>query len=145
MKTVTFCGHANLGLSEEERIKSELMKELKKLICEGAEEFLLGGYGAFDLLCAHTLKELKASHPQIQSVLVIPYLGRDYDKNLYDCSEYPELETVPYRLAILKRNEWMVERSDAIISYVNYSWGGAAKTLAFAKRKKKAIISLGTK
>ena len=36
----------------------------------------------------------------------------------------------------------MVEEADLVIAYVMYSWGGAAKTLEYAKRKKVSIINI---
>ena len=39
-----------------------------------------------------------------------------------------------------RRNEWMVRRSDVIVAYVLHSWGGAAKTLDYARKKKKIIL-----
>lgn len=46
---------------------------LRGLIAEGADCFLLGGYGGFDSLVAHTVHELKRQYPEIHSTLVIPY------------------------------------------------------------------------
>ena len=37
------------------------------------------------------------------------------------------------------------DEADLVIAYVTYSWGGAAKTLEYAKRKKKTIINLAEK
>ena len=51
------------------------------------------------------------------------------------------LEKVPRRYAIVKRNEWMVDHSDTVVSYVTHGWGGAAKTLAYAKRRHKTILN----
>jgi len=79
---------------------------------------------------------MKQRYPHIKSTLVIPYIDREYDTDLYDCSEYPPIENTPKRFAIVKRNEYMVDCSDAIIAFVNLTVGGAAKTLAYAKRKK---------
>lgn len=142
MKTITFCGHSSLTELEKQSIENELYIQIEKLIQQGAEEFLLGGYGDFDLLCARVVRELKENHSHINSVLVIPYINREYDKNLYDASEYPPLETVPKRFAISKRNEYMVQKADVVISYITHNWGGAATTFEFAKRKKKKIIQL---
>ena len=61
---------------------------------------------------------------------------------LYDEIVYPELESVPWKFAISKRNEWMVEQADIVIAFVDHDWGGAATTLQYAKRKKKTIINL---
>ena len=48
---------------------------------------------------------------------------------------------VPRRFAISYRNRWMVESADVVVAYVLHDWGGAAKTLRYAKQKKKQIVS----
>ena len=142
MKIVTFCGHSELSPEELLLAKNRLHIEIERLVEQGATEFLLGGYGNFDLLAAMTVKKLKSKYPYMKSILVIPYIDKVYDKDLYDCSEYPPIELVPKPYAILKRNEYMVKESDAVIAFVKYSWGGAAKTLTYAQRKKKHIINI---
>jgi len=137
---VSFCGHGEVGYSDE--IREKLYSIIEDLIKQGADEFLLGGYGSFDLMAAHTVKALKEKYPHIESVLVVPYINRGFDKDLYDCSEYPPIENVPKRFAILKRNEWMVKNADVIVAYISHDWGGAAKTLSYARRKKKRIINI---
>jgi len=137
--TVTFCGHRNIA--GEVDIADFLKEKLQALITDGADKFLLGGYGAFDQLAAHVLKELKTAFPTIKITLVIPYLDRDFNHELYDGSVYLPLEDVPKRFAISKRNEWMVDQSDVVVSYVKYDWGGAYTTLEYAKRKRKKIVS----
>ncbi len=135
---VTFCGHSEIY--QPDKFSKWLDAILPSLIEGGAETFYLGGYGAFDRLAASVVKRQKAVYPNIESVLVLAYLNRDVDASGYDRTTYPPLETVPPRLAILKRNEWMVSVSDVVVSGVVCSWGGAAKTLDFAKRKKKVIF-----
>ena len=141
---VTFCGHSNL-FDSDGSISAKLVEVLAQLIAEGADQFYLGGYGAFDSLAAKTVKELQKEHPQIHSTLVLPYLNRDYNETLYDDTTFPPLEKVPRRYAISRRNEWMVDQADVIVASVDHGWGGAAKTLEYAQRKKKRIINLGTK
>jgi len=53
-----------------------------------------------------------------------------------------DIESVPRKFAILKRNEWMVDSAELVIAYVKYSWGGAAKTLEHARKRKKQINNL---
>lgn len=137
---VTFCGHKNV--SDSTVVVKKLRVVIEELISRGATEFYLGGYGGFDSLAASTVRSLKASHPNIRLILVIPYLNREYDSIAYDELLYPPLENVLPRYAISKRNEWMVEEAQIVVSYVTHDWGGASKTLAFAKRKKKEIISV---
>ena len=50
---------------------------------------------------------------------------------------YPDgLEFVPQKLAIIKRNEWMVDNSSFLIAYIDHEWGGAYRTFKYAQRKK---------
>jgi uncharacterized phage-like protein YoqJ len=64
------------------------------------------------------------------------------DNKLYDTTCTPLLENVIPRFAISKRNEWMIDKADLIIAFVNHEYGGAQKTLKYAQRKKKRIIYL---
>ena len=136
---VTFCGHADTHDSDGS-IRIWLTETVENLIQRGADLFYLGGYGRFDCLAASVVREQKQKHPQIESVLVLPYLDSTLDTSGYDGTTYPPLETVPRRFAIVKRNEWMVCSSDVLVAYIIYEWGGAVKTLEYAKRKKKEII-----
>ena len=143
---ITFCGHSNCLFNNDvkEQLKNILQNEIiKNPTCK----FYLGGYGDFDGFCLRTLKALKTNFPKIELIFITPYLDKNYSKlefakYHYDDVIFPPLESVPRKFAILKRNEWMVNEADLVIAYVMYSWGGAAKTLEYAKRKKKTIINL---
>ena len=136
---VTFCGHAQI--SQSEKIEKWLYAVTQKLIEQGATNFYLGGYGAFDLLAASVLRAQKKRYPQIELILVLAYLNTGRNTSGYDSTVYPPLETVPRRFAISHRNRWMVESADVVVAYVLHDWGGAATTLRCAKQKKKQIIS----
>ena len=135
---VTFCGHKEID--DRESVKRWLNRVCLDLIEQGTKEFYLGGYGELDLLCAVTLREMQKGYPHIRLILVLPYLNSNILTAVYDETLYPPLETVPKRFAISKRNEWMVQESDVVVAYVTHGWGGAAKTLAYAEKKKKQII-----
>ena len=143
---ITFFGHSNCLFNDDikKQLKNILLDEIiKNPTCK----FYLGGYGDFDVLCLRTLKDLKATFPEIELIFITPYLDKSYSKldfakNHYDDIIFPPIESVPRKFAILKRNEWMVEQADLVIAYVKYSWGGAAKALEYAKRKKKRIINI---
>ncbi len=136
---VAFCGHSSVPNSTE--VRKWLISVIEKLIIKGADEFYLGGYGTFDSLSMQVVWELKKKYPHINSILVIPYLDREYDLTMYDSSIYPSLENVPKKFAISKRNEWMVRESEVVVAYVSNNFGGSSKTLDYAKRKKKVIIN----
>lgn len=134
---VTFCGHKEI--TDREKIKVWLVKIVGNLIQNGANQFFLGGYGAFDQIAADVVYEIKEKYPYIRSVLILPYLEKKIDMKKYDETIYPDLESVPKRYAIVHRNRWMVEKSDILIAYVTHNWGGAAKMLEYAEQKKKVI------
>ena len=135
---ITFCGHGNVP--DSIKVREWLCNVLDQFIHEENVIFYLGGYGGFDSLAASVVRQKKKVNPSAQSVLIIPYLNRTYDKSGYDYTLFPPLETVPPRYAISKRNKWMVEQADVVIAYVTHGWGGAAKTLEYARVKKKKLV-----
>ncbi len=146
---ITFCGHSQIAQDDclFERTLSAIMQSVKEeVVC-----FYLGGYGDFDNIALRACKKYKESHPTVRIVFVTPYLSQRYLKNRevvlkrYDEVVFPEIENVLPRFAILKRNEWMVKKADFVIAYVNYGWGGAANTLAYAFKQKKPFLNLGQK
>ena len=85
--TVTFCVHKDIANTYT--VRAAVDEVLRGLVAEGADYFLIGGYGGFDSLAAHTVHELKRQYPEIHSTLVIPYLNREYNTELYDNTTYP--------------------------------------------------------
>ena len=63
-----------------------------------------------------------------------------FAKYYYDEIIYPEIESVPPRYAIIKRNKWMVEKADCIIVYVNRRFGGAYTALKHGVNKKRKLL-----
>ena len=106
--------------------------------------------GGFDRICACACRELKTEYPNIEIVYVTPYMRFSEQKKieemqnlgLYDTSIFPPMEGVHPRLAILKRNEWMISNADLIIAYVERSYGGAYRSLQIAKHQKKKIVNI---
>ena len=138
--TVTFCGHSEVANSAA--VAAALEDIIEKLIADGADEFLLGGYGEFDSMAAVAVRNAKQKHPSIRSTLVIPYIDRGYDPALYDASLYPPLETVPRRFAINYRNKWMLNKSNIVVTYVTRNFGGAWEFKQLAENKQKTVLCL---
>lgn len=136
--TVTFCGHSHVNDADE--LNEWLDNVLDMLIVDGADRFYLGGYGDFDRMSAEAVKAKKEERPGIEMALVTAYLGRQADGETYDYMIYPTLKDVTQRSAIPQRNEWMVDSADVVVAYVTHEWGGAAKTLEYARRCGKRVI-----
>ena len=123
-------------------ILAALAEENETLIC------YTGGYGAFDRFAARCVKDAQTTAKNIRNCLVVPYLTVSLQKELneqdgfFDEVIYPALENVPPKYAILRRNEWMVERANLVIGYITNNFGGAAKTWQYAKRKGIPLINL---
>ena len=131
-KTALFIGHRECVGLDIGRVRGEV----ERLINCGVENFLNGGQGEFDRICARCVFDLKKDYPLIKNILVIPYLTfKSPQTELFDEIIYPEgLEKYHFKAAIGKRNEYMVENSSHAVCFVKYSYGGAAKTLQFAQK-----------
>ena len=143
---ITFCGHSNFKANKNDEI---ILLNLLEEISKGKPiDFYLGGYGNFDLFVKNCVKKFKANHPNVNVIFVTPYLNKwldnrkDYLKREYDKIVYPEIESVPLKFAILKRNEWMVNQADYLICYVSTHYGGAYNTLLYAHKHNKPYINL---
>lgn len=102
--------------------------------------------GDFDNTCSRIARGLKAKYPYIKLCLIIPYLSKDIAKNreyyysLYDEIIEPDLGDVFPKAAIVKRNRWMVNKSEYMVAYVKYDYGGAYTTLNYAIKKRKVKV-----
>lgn len=124
-QTATFIGHKECyGVQTE-----EVQREIEKIIALGVTDFLNGGMGGFDWMCARIVYDLKKSYPQIKNYLVIPYLTFNIaEPKYFDATIYPEgFEKYHFKAAIPARNRYLVDNSTYAICYVTHDWGGAAK------------------
>lgn len=141
----TFFGHGNAP----EEIIPVLKDAIIKLIEENeVDTFYVGNHGHFDYYAENILKELKEIYPHINYSVVLAYLPRGNEGEYYDFSNtiYPEgIEKAPFKFAIIKRNEWMINKSDYVLTYVKRIIGGAAQFKEKAEKKKKIIIEISDK
>lgn len=139
--TATFIGHRDCTALERSRIESGI----QQLISAGVTDFLCGGMGDFDRICAGIVYHLKPAYQQIQCHLVIPYLTfRVGYAEYFDSVIYPEgFERYHFKAAIPARNRYLVDHSAHALCYITHDWGGAAKTYAMAVKNGLSIINLG--
>ncbi len=140
-KICCFAGHSKLYGKED--IYENLLSAIEHLITkENITEFWVGNYGDFDNLSAKAVRVLKDKHPDIQLNLVIPYLTKEINEyreqyyKSYDNILIADIaEKTPGNLKIIKSNQYMVQNSCTLVCYVEHSFGGAAKTLEYAKKR----------
>lgn len=131
----TFIGHRMVPSEIQASLEAAVIGVIKK----GVKSFYIGNHGDFDKMATKVLKKLSVSFPQIKYATVLAYMPTTQQEN----TVFPEgLETVHPKSAIEKRNLWMIENSDVVITYITREGGCAAKFKAMALRKGKEIISI---
>ena len=110
---------------------------------------MTGGMGDFDGKFASAVRTLKRKYPDIKLLLIKPYFSgelntnKEYYKYMYDEVVIPDVvASVHPKSAITKRNRWMVEESDFIVSYVTRDFGGAYTAIKYATKLGKKTISV---
>ena len=141
-----FCGHRDICLDADE------IKNIKKILNdliknENVNTFYTGGMGNFDKICSGIVRELKKVYKHIRLYLIIPYLTKKVlRENMEDCVYdeiiEPDLGDVYYKCAIVKRNQWMVEKSEYIVAYVYKKYGGAYTTLKYGNKLGRKVINI---
>lgn len=149
MKRVcTFAGHRDICATE--KLISDLKEHIEILITkENVSEFLVGNYGDFDHIAAEAVRELQKLYPHIKLILVIPYLTKvitKYKEQFYEKYDSILIADIPLstpkNLRIIKSNQYMVDKSDFLICFVNHSRGRASQTVEYADKKGINIINL---
>lgn len=138
----TFFGHRNVPAGVRQELGWVLMDLIEN---EGADVFYVGHQGEFDRLVRNEIRALKEKYSHIRYAVVLAYLPTMRDLHLREDTEtvYPDgLEEVPLKFAISKRNRWMIEQADTVITYVVGNCSGAAQFQELARRKGKRIINL---
>lgn len=141
----TFFGHSNTSWEIQPKLEAVLIDLIENY---NVDVFYVGNHGNFYLMVKNTLKKLKFDYPHINYAVVLAYMpGKNDEFNNKDYSDtiYPDgLETAPPKYAISKRNRWMINKSDYVITYVKNTIGGAAKFKELAEKKGKTVFNLAT-
>jgi len=143
---VTFCGHSDFCNKQD--YEYQLLRLIEEISKGQQIDFYLGGYGNFDYFAKECAKKFKEKHPHSRLIFITPYLNkwlddrRDYLVKEYDEIIYPDLESVPLKFAISKRNKWMVNQADYVIAYVCTHYGGAYNTLIYAHKRNKPYTNI---
>ena len=141
MESCTFFGHHECPDS----IKSQLKEVLIDLVTNHhVNMFYVGNQGQFDAIVRNVLRELKKEYSQIDYAVVLAYMpGKQTEYDYYSDTMLPEgIESVHPRYAISWRNNWMLQQSDYVVSYITRTWGGATKFVMKAVSQGKLVINI---
>ena len=136
----TFFGHKDCNIDTQ-----LLMDTIEQLINEEVTLFYVGHQGTFDAKVRYCLRMLMPVHPEVRYAVVLAYAPWERNYRGLDMSDtiYPEIEGHP-KSAIIRRNYWMIEKSEVCVCCIDHTWGGAYVMAKRARRRGLRMISLGT-
>lgn len=141
MSCCTFSGHRDAPDSVLPKLRN-VIYEL--ILYKNADTFLVGNSGNFDRMVQCVLRSIAADCASIHYSVVLPMLPAICTGcSVATETVFPhELEGVPKRYSIDRRNRWMLGKSDYVVTYVEHGFGGAAKYKALAVKQRKNVIEL---
>lgn len=134
----TFFGHRDAPKCVEDKLRHVLLDLINS---KNVIMFYIGNQGAFDFMVKKVLRELGAKY-----YVILAYMPSKTD--IFDTLDYSEtifpngLENTPPKFAISKRNMWLIEKSDIVVTYVTKTYGGAFAFKQQAIKKGKTVIEL---
>ena len=134
---VTFFGSRDAPLF----LKTLLENIVCSLVYEGERDFFIGDSGAFDKMALSAVESIKAQCPWINLTVVLsthPTTPCKQAASLLPC----EILSAPPKFRIDRRNRWLIDHSDIIVTFAPFSFGGAYKFKTLALKKGKRIIEL---
>lgn len=139
----TFFGHRDTPVEIQPMLETVLTDLIENL---NADTFYVGNHGSFDILVKNTLKKLKLYYPHINYTVVLAYIPskkQEFCRDNQSETIYPDgLENTPPKYAIIERNKWMIKKSNYVVTYVNHSFGGAARFKELSEKSGKTVINL---
>ncbi len=121
MAICTFFGHRDTPQQVNPILRAVLTDLIEN---KNVNMFYVGNHGNFDYMVRSNLKSLKLDYPNMNYAVVLAYLPSPKNKLYYeDYSDtiYPDgLENAPMRYAVIKRNIWMIDKSDYVVTYITH-------------------------
>ncbi len=161
IKICCFTGYRPDKLPFDFRIKDKLYNDFEnavtngilKLADENCRVFYTGMAMGFDILCAENVLLLKEVYKEpFKLVCAIPFKNQSeffpefwkkkYDSILKKCDEIVILSDKYYRGCYQKRNRFMVDKSDYVLTWYDGKSGGTKNTVEYALKKNKFVFNL---
>ena len=143
-KSCAFTGHRAL---DENFSARKLRKEIKNAVEKGVETFYCGMAMGFDLLAGEEVVKLKKKNEKIKLIACIPCYQQEKNFSQEDKKRYSKLlkkadETVfvsenYFKGCMQKRDRYMADRADMLITYCKKKTGGTAYTVSYFQKKYK--------
>ena len=145
--------HRSVPFAKRRELKQCLKSEIAKAYADGYRYFYCGMAMGFDLLAAEAALSLQCELKDLQVIAVVPFRGQSdrwskeeqakYDAILRIVDDVVVLSEQYYNGCLLRRNDYMVNRSSRLIAYFDGNpKGGTFYTVREAKRQGLDIVNL---
>ncbi len=161
VKKCCFTGYRPAKLPFDINSKNKAYNDFENLITEGilklANEnctvFYTGMAMGFDMLCAECVLSLKKVYKKpLKLICAIPFKGQEegfseqwkkrYHKILDECDEAVILSEIYYKGCYQKRNKFMVDNSDYVMTWFDGKPGGTKNTIDYAVKQNRFVLNL---
>lgn len=135
--------------------QKHLFTTIQSLIDDGCRTFYCGMAMGFDIIAAETVILLKKSRnfsPTLELVCAVPFKGQEncfpddwkerYNRILESCDKKIILSDSYFGGCYFKRNHYMVDKSDYVLTWFDGKRGGTMETLNYAAKKRREVINL---
>lgn len=126
-------------------LKSLLYQKITDSIDKGFTRFYIGGARGVDMWAGEILMEQKSLGKNIEIIVVLPYEGFNssfkgcdkwiFGRLIYRADKFITLSAKYYNGCMLRRNEYMVNHSSALIAVLCDPKSGTGHTVNTARRK----------
>lgn len=141
MPACTFFGHRDTPSHIKPLLRAAIIDLIEK---HAVDCFYVGKQGAFDTMVRSVFSELRPIYPGVRFYVVLERMpGKETNNIDSEWTILPEgIELAPPRFAIYKRNEWMLNASSYVVTYVYHSFGGAAHFEELSIKRGKTVVKL---
>ena len=161
-KSCCFSGHrpAKLPWKYNERaprcieFKDRLFSVIGAVYDSGISHFICGMALGCDIYCAEAVIKLKEMHGDITLEAAIPYSGQadnwgEYNRRRYErilslCDKTTVIQESYSPSCMMRRNRYMVDRSNVLVACYDGKPGGTWNTIRYAMDKDVEVIQLPT-
>lgn len=142
----------NCDTSEYKKFENSVLEELLKVCDLGVDTFYTGMAMGFDIFAAELVLTIKNAYKKpLKLVCVMPFKDQDksypiewktrFDNVLENCDERIVLDEEYNRASYQKRNIFMVDNTDCVLTWYDGKSGGTRNTIDYALKKGRYIFN----